>query len=72
MAGAVRDGTGPVAHVLGPRFNHRIGATGGVLWAVKAYQQRLRELLAGLNETAANIERAEADAVAAVHEAASS
>jgi hypothetical protein len=72
MTAAVRDGAGPVAHVLGPRFNHRIGDTAGVLYAVKAYQHRLRELLAGLEATATNIERADANVVASLHEAASS
>ena len=71
MTAAVQDGTGPVAHVLGPRFNHRIGDAGGVLYAVDMYRQRLRQLLDGLTETATNLEGAEADVAAGLHGAAS-
>jgi hypothetical protein len=47
----ITDGSGPVAHALGTRFDHRIGTAGGIGYATDAYLAKLRQILEGLNQT---------------------
>ncbi len=62
LAASVPDGTGPVAHALGARFNHRVSADAGVGYAALAYARRLAQLRAGLTQTLDNLARAEQNA----------
>lgn len=68
LSTTIRDGTGPVAHVLGARFNHRIGAHGGIGYAATAYVRKLEQILAGLTQTADNIAQTDESAAAGLTE----
>jgi hypothetical protein len=58
----IADGSGPIAHALGTRFNHRIGTEGGVGYATDAYLSGLQQILDGLIKTTEGYAQTEATA----------
>lgn len=50
----IADGSGPVAHHLGPRFDHRLGVQGGIGYAADAYVKQFEAILEGLIQSAQN------------------
>ena len=65
LTAPIQDGTGPVAHALGARFNHRIGGQGGIGYAAMAYAHKLEQILVGLTQTTDNLAQTEENTAAA-------
>lgn len=66
LAGALPAGAGPVAAVLGPAFRHRMGADGGMDYAIRANLGQLDQILNALRTTMDNYKRVEQDATSGI------
>lgn len=53
------DGSGPVAHYVGSRFNHRLSAEGGVGYAANTYVRQFEAILEGLIQSAKDYDAVE-------------
>ena len=62
----ISDGTGPVACLLGRRFDHRLGGEGGIGWASNAYITQFEAILLGLIESAKDYADTEAAGAATI------
>ena len=61
LATRIQDGSGPVAHAVGTRFNHRLGTDGGIGYAADAYVAGLQRILEGLIQTTEDYARTETE-----------
>lgn len=59
LAGALPDGTGPVAEIVGHAFHHRLGSEGGMRYAVRTHLRHVTQIVTALEQTAANYQRVE-------------
>lgn len=62
------NGTGPTAEMMGQLYQHRVGDTGGVQYALNAHVGHLSTIVDNLSATITNYVNAENQAINAVHE----
>jgi hypothetical protein len=62
------NGTGPTAEMMGQFYQHRVGDTGGVRYALNAHLGHLDAIVNNLSATITNYTNSEDEALRAIHE----
>ncbi|HEX3783247.1 MAG TPA: hypothetical protein VHX38_26570 [Pseudonocardiaceae bacterium] len=59
LAAQLPDGSGPIASVVGEAFNHRLGADGGMRYALRTHVEHLSKIVSSLQQMAATYQDGE-------------
>ncbi len=69
LASKLPDGSGPIASIVGHAFNHRLGAEGGMRYAMRTHVEHLTRIVTSLQQMASTYQEGEEQAKNAISDA---